>query len=102
MFLIILDFIRPIADVHHVDHKRQSDAELKTFGIDPDLLPPNVGVYRIATAGLRRRRAPDLGQLTERIAERFDIVLLLLPEAIDLDDNNLAGLGTSLERLRRK
>ena len=102
MFLIILDFIRPIADIHHVDHKRHSDTELKTFGIDPDLLPPNVGVYRIAAAGLRRRRAPDLGQLTERIAEHFDIVLLLLPKAIDLDDNNLAGLGTSLERLRRK
>jgi uncharacterized membrane protein YoaK (UPF0700 family) len=102
MFLVILDFIRPIADIHHVDHKRNSDVELKSFGIDAEILPPNVGVYRIATHGLRRRRVPDLGRLTERIAEHFDIVLLLLPEGVELDDNNLAGLGTSLEHLRDK
>ena len=102
MFLITLDFLRPIADIHHVDHRRKSDAELKSFGIDPDLLPPNVGVYRIAGKGRRRRRAPDLGRFTERIAEHFDIVLLLLPDDLELDDNNIAGLGTSLAHLRDK
>jgi uncharacterized membrane protein YoaK (UPF0700 family) len=102
MFLVTLDFLRPIADIHHVDHRRNSDAELKSFGIDPDLLPPNVGVYRIASHGLRRRRAPDLGRFTERIAEHFEIVLLLLPDDLRLDDNNLAGLRSSLDHLRDK
>ena len=97
-FMITLDVIRPIADIHAVDH-RHEDQELARFGIDPGLLPGEVGVFRIHGKG-RKHRAPDLGRLAERIGAAHPIVMLILADEIELDDNNLSGLHHSLLALR--
>ncbi len=98
-FLIVLDVVQPIANLQHVDHK-QEDQELTRFGIDVGLLPPGVGVYRIRSEGQRRSRAPDLGRLAERIGAQSQVVMLILAEDVDLDDNNLMGLVSSIKVLR--
>jgi uncharacterized membrane protein YoaK (UPF0700 family) len=99
VFLIVLDVVQPIANLQHVDHKAE-DKELTKFGIEPGLLPPNVGVYRIRGEGQRRARAPDLGRLAERIGAESQVVMLILAEDVELDDNNLMGLVSSLKALR--
>jgi len=59
----------------------------------------SVGVYRIRGEG-RRRTAPDLGRLGERVSETHQVVMLILGHDVYIDDNNLAGLQSSLVQLR--
>jgi uncharacterized membrane protein YoaK (UPF0700 family) len=101
VFIITIDLVHPIAEMHRVDHHRH-DQELRKFGIDPGLLPREVGVYRIRGEGLRRQRAPDLGKLAERMGSDHQVVMLILADNIDLDDNNLVGLEASLKALRSR
>lgn len=103
MFLVALDFLRPIAAVSKVQHQSsRHDDELKKFGIDPSILPANVGVYRIRGGGMRRRRAPDLGRLFDTLSRDWDVVVLLLADDIDLDENNWAGLAHAYEQARQR
>ena len=101
VFMITVDMIRPIADLTEVDAQRY-DHELDRFGIDPGLVPDSVGVYRIRGRGLLRRTAPDLGRLSERVSESHLVVMLILGDDIDIDENNLAGLQSSLAQLRSR
>jgi hypothetical protein len=102
MFLITLDWLRPIAAIAAVDHAKH-DHELKRFGIEPGLLPPTVGVYRVGGGDNgRRRRAPDLGKLAESIAADHRVILLILSAGVDADHNNLIGLLSSLRSLRER
>src|SRR4051812_24577705 len=50
MFIVGLDMLHPIAEMHEVDHARD-DLELKRYGIDSGLLPATVRVFRIKARG---------------------------------------------------
>jgi uncharacterized membrane protein YoaK (UPF0700 family) len=98
VFMIILDFARPIAHVDPVDPVTL-DRELRRYGLEPGTLPKSVGVYRVSNSD-RKLRPPNLGHLHRRIGHREKILLLLFTENIALSDNSIRGLHNSLRHLR--
>jgi uncharacterized membrane protein YoaK (UPF0700 family) len=101
MFVIGLDMLHPIADMQEVDHARH-DQELKRFGIDPGLLPATVRVFRIKARGRRRRKAPDLGRLPEKVGADIRALILMFEEGLHLDENNMVGLRSAVGILRER
>jgi len=101
IFIVGLDMLHPIAEMDEVDHARH-DQELKRFGIDPGLLPATVRVFRIKARGRRRRKAPDLGRLPEKVNADIRAVILMFEEGLHLDENNLAGLRSATATLRER
>ncbi len=99
VLIVALDMLYPIADMAEVDHAK-SDEQLRRFGIDPGLLPPSVRVFRIKGRGRRRRKAPDLGRLPEKISPGIRAMIVMFEEGIQLDDNNLAGLRSACLAMR--
>lgn len=98
LFMVLLDLVRPIASVSKVDHLQ--DRELTRFGVDPGVLPPTVGVYRVQGTGRGKVRPPDLGTLDEQAGRRWKVIVLILSPEIRLDPNSLLGLSQSLTNLR--
>jgi hypothetical protein len=101
LFLIVLDFLKPIGSVHRVEHWRH-DPELKSFGIDPGVIPANVAVFRVKSNGTNKVRAPDLGRLAENADRQLRVIVLLLAQNIELDDNSIVGLHNTLAFLRSR
>jgi hypothetical protein len=101
LFLIILDFLRPIATLHHVQ-PGIGDLELKSCGIDPATLPPTVAVYRIKGTERHRVRPPDLGRILEKADRKLRVVVLMFSHYIELDDNSIEGLMNTVSTLRSR
>lgn len=101
LYLIVLDFLRPIATLHHVQPGR-GDQELKSCGIDPTTLPPGVAVYRIKGTGSHRVRPPDLGRISEKADRKLRVVVLMFSHHIELDDNSIEGLMNTVSTLRSR
>jgi len=101
MFIVGLDMLHPIAEMHEVDHGRD-DYELKRFGIDPGILPATVRVFRIKAHGRRRRKAPDLGRLPEKVGADIRALILMFEEGLHLDENNMVGLRNATATLRER
>jgi len=101
MFIVGLDMLHPIAEMHEVDHARD-DLELKRYGIDSGLLPATVRVFRIKARGRRRRKVPDLGQLPEKVGADIRALIVMFEEGLHLDENNMAGLRNATAILRER
>ncbi len=99
VLVIAMDLIQPIAVMDMVDHAHD-DVELKRFGIDPGVLPPTIGVFRVEGKKGRKVRPPDLGQLANTAGRHLRVVILILSPDVRLDTNSLAGLQLSLAALR--
>ena len=99
VMVIVMDIVQPIAIMDVVDHGHD-DEELKRFGIDPGVLPPSVGVFRIEGKHGRKVRPPDLGKLAETAGRHLRVVMLILSPEVRLDHNSLTGLQQSLASLR--
>jgi uncharacterized membrane protein YoaK (UPF0700 family) len=100
-FIVLMDWIRPITDVRELD--LLSDPELQMHGILHSLLPPGLGVYRLAAhhhkPGNRRARAPDFQVWAEHLPSRWRVVILALTSVMRLDDNALLNLEAAIDRV---
>jgi len=101
MFIVGLDMLHPIAEMHEVDHGRD-DLELKRYGIDSGLLPATVRVFRIKARGRRRRKVPDLGRLPEKVGADIRALIVMFEEGLHLDENNMVGLRNATTVLRER
>jgi uncharacterized membrane protein YoaK (UPF0700 family) len=98
IYLIVLDFARPIAHVDAVDDVTLA-TEMRRFGLEPGMFPKSVGVYRVSNPS-KKLRPPDLGHLHRRMRARERVLLLLITEYVDLPENSIRGLQNSLQHLR--
>lgn len=99
--MIALERMTPLATVNAMDRAARDKAFL-SFGVEPDLIPDSVGIYRLGGAGGHRRvRTPDLGDLHLHFKPAERAAILVLDTDVALDDNALAGLERSLDALRQ-
>lgn len=97
-FILLRDYWRPISDVRELD--LLSDPELKMYGIIHSLLPPTLGIYRLAahqhSGGLR---APNFQAWAEHLPERWKVVILAVTPLMQLDENALLNLEAAMRHL---
>jgi uncharacterized membrane protein YoaK (UPF0700 family) len=97
LWIILVDWRRPIADVHELDLFQ--DTELKTHGILKEMLPSELGIYRISQhrAG---SRPPHFRAWAERIPHQRRIIILALSPITPLTDNAVLDLLAAAAQLR--
>jgi uncharacterized membrane protein YoaK (UPF0700 family) len=104
LLMIVLERLTPLATLDAIDHAAR-DKAFKLYGIEPDLIPESVGIYRLGgpdTSRSRRQiRTPDLGDLHHQLKPAERIAILMVEPDIALDENALAGLERSIDELRR-
>jgi len=103
-FIVIHEFLLPIAEVEQMD--LLGDPELKGFGIERSLLPPELGFYRLAhPAGrLHRKRyiAPYFSHWVERLPGRWRVIILAISPQTRFDTNAFLDLEAAVRTLRNQ
>jgi len=99
-FIVGVDYFKPIADVREIDPTQ--DKELRAlFGNIKSLLPPDVGIFRLAhhKAG-RYHQAPDFGAWVDRVPRQWRVVILVISPLTQFDQDTAASLLTAVQRLK--
>jgi hypothetical protein len=98
LWLIFLDWRRPIADVRELDPS--SDPELRAQGIVRTLLPPELGIYRLTFHADTLHRPPNFSQWAERVPRRWRVVILAISPLIRFDRNAALNLHAAAAHLK--
>jgi uncharacterized membrane protein YoaK (UPF0700 family) len=100
VWITIVDYMRPIADVRELDMLRDPEmtsqyADLKKY------LPPELGIYRLTHHRKNTpHRAPDFGLWVERLPEHWRVVILAVSPLTHFDDDAVADLSAAVQKLR--
>jgi uncharacterized membrane protein YoaK (UPF0700 family) len=101
-FIVVHEFLLPIAEVEQMD--LLGDPELKGFGIERSLLPPELGFYRLAhpPGALHRKRfiAPYFSHWVERLPRRWRVIILAIGPQTRFDTNSFLDLEAAVRALR--
>jgi uncharacterized membrane protein YoaK (UPF0700 family)/anti-anti-sigma regulatory factor len=97
LWIIYTDWRHPIADVRELD--LLSDPELQMHGLVKSLLPPELGIYRVAHHRAERR-APNFQAWADRVPRRWRVIVLALSPVTHLDANAVMNLSTAVSKLR--
>lgn len=98
LLIVVIDWRKPIADVRMLDPLHIDDEQLKTML--RDLLPAQVGIYRLLIHGSSHHRAPDFQQWAANLPEHWEVVILMLSPMTVLDTNAAVDLRLAIEKLR--
>jgi uncharacterized membrane protein YoaK (UPF0700 family)/anti-anti-sigma regulatory factor len=99
-YIVGVDYFTPIADVREIDPTQ--DKELKAlFGNIKSLLPPDVGIFRLAhhKSG-RYHQAPDFATWVDRVPSQWRVVILVISPLTQFDHDTAASLLTAVQRLK--
>jgi uncharacterized membrane protein YoaK (UPF0700 family) len=103
-FIVVREFFLPIAEVEQMD--LLSDPELKAFGIQRSLLPPELGFYRLAQppGKLHRQRymAPYFSHWVERLPHHWRVIILAIGPQVRFDTNSFLDLDAAVRALRNE
>jgi uncharacterized membrane protein YoaK (UPF0700 family) len=97
LWIVYVDYRSPIADVKELD--LLSDPELRAYGIIKDLLPPELGIYRITGPYGHACRAPNFQLWIEHIPKRWRVVILAIPAPMRFTSNAVLDLQAAAEAL---
>lgn len=99
LFILVIDWREPIADLKEVDHV--ADPELKQHGIDPAMLPHELGIYRLAPpmSGLKHH-TPDFVAWVEDLPPHVRVCVLSLASGLRLDSDAALSLQAATSKLR--
>jgi len=98
LFLVLLDWRRPIADIRELD--LLNDPELHLQGVISSLLPPEVVLYRaVCRRGDTRHRAPNFQLWIDRVPAHCRILVLALSPLTQFDGNAVLDLQAAINRL---
>lgn len=102
VWITIVDYMRPIADVRELDLLR--DPELSSqYGDVKKYLPTELGIYRLTHHRKNSpHRAPDFGLWADRIPEHWRVVILAVSPLTHFDDDAVADLSAAVQKLRDK
>ena len=97
LFITILDWRRPIADIRELDPLQ--DPELKLFGLVHTLLPPGVGLYRMTHDRRRTFRAPNFSFWIDNLPGEKRVIILVIAPVMPFDANSIADLHRAVTKL---
>jgi uncharacterized membrane protein YoaK (UPF0700 family) len=101
-FIVIHEYLLPIAEVEQMDVL--GDPELKGFGIERSLLPPELGFYRLIhpPGALHRKRniAPYFSSWVERLPRHWRVIILAIGPQTRFDTNSFLDLEAAVRTLR--
>jgi uncharacterized membrane protein YoaK (UPF0700 family)/anti-anti-sigma regulatory factor len=98
LWIVIQDWLRPIADVREIDPL--SDPDLNLAGIVRDLLPEQVGIYRLFWHRHRsHHRAPNFQRWVRSLPDHWQIIVLVLSPLTHLDTNAAMDLRLAVDML---
>ncbi len=100
LWIIYIDWRTPIADVKELD--LLSDPELRAFGIIKDLLPPELGIYRITGPQGRTHRPPNFQLWLNHIPRRWKVVILAIPSSMRFTNNAVLDLQAAAQSLNER
>jgi uncharacterized membrane protein YoaK (UPF0700 family) len=99
LWIIFVDWKHPIADVRELD--LLADSELKTQGILKEMLPAELGIYRISQHRADAR-PPHFRAWAERIPRHWRVVILAISPITPLTDNAVLDLLAAAGLLREQ
>jgi uncharacterized membrane protein YoaK (UPF0700 family)/anti-anti-sigma regulatory factor len=102
IWIVGVDYFTPIADVREIDPTQ--DKELKAlFGNIKSLLPPDVGVFRLAHHNASRlHQAPDFAGWVDRVPRQWRVVILVISPLTQFDHDTAASLLMAVQRLKNE
>jgi anti-anti-sigma regulatory factor len=98
LWIILLDWRKPIADVRELD--LLSDPELKLHGIMHSILPPELGLYRLSHHRAdQAHHPPDFHHWADHLPQRWRVIVLAVSPLTYFNDNSAADLRDVIRRL---
>ncbi len=97
-WIIVEDYRRPIADVRELD--LLGDSELRMIGMVKSLLPPEIGLYRLAHQGTdARHERPNFSGWVERLPAKSRVLVLAVSPFTRIDADSVEDLQNAVEQL---
>ena len=101
LWIILMDWRKPIADVRELDLLR--DPDHPGLGDLRDLLPPGLGVYRLFHHRRDRvHHAPDFQHWADRVPRRRRVIILAVSPLTHFDKDEALSLLAAAQNLRRE
>jgi uncharacterized membrane protein YoaK (UPF0700 family)/anti-anti-sigma regulatory factor len=100
LWIVTVDYFKPIADVREIDPTRDPDLATMISNLK-SMLPPQVGIFRLThhrTSALHH--APDFSTWAQRIPKHWRIVILVISPLTQFDQDSATSLLTTIQRLR--
>jgi uncharacterized membrane protein YoaK (UPF0700 family) len=99
LWIIVVDWRRPIADVRELD--LLSDPDHKGYGDLRSLLPAEVGIYRLAHHRRDRiHHAPDFQLWVDRLPRHWRVIILAVSPLTHFDKDEALNLQAAVQKLR--
>lgn len=100
LWIVFTDWRTPIADVKELD--LLSDPELRAYGMIKELLPPELGIYRITGPQGHAHRPPNFQLWIEHIPRRWKVVILAIHPQTRFTSNAVLDLRAAAQSLRER
>ena len=101
LWIIFTDWRKPIADVRELDLLH--DPEVSALGDIRSLLPPELGIYRLAHHRTNApHHAPDFQHWAERLPPHWRVVILAVSPLTHFDNEESLDLLAAVQALRAK
>jgi anti-anti-sigma regulatory factor len=99
IWIVIVDFFKPIADVRQIDPTHDTDLA-NTIGPLKSLLPPQVGIFRLAHhRSAKRHHAPDFSGWAQRVPKQWRVIILVVSSLTQFDQDSATSLLAAIQRL---
>jgi hypothetical protein len=99
LWIILVDWRKPIADVRELD--LLSDPDHKGYADLRSLLPPELGIYRLVHHRRDRvHHAPDFQLWVDRLPRQWRVVILAVSPLTHFDREEALNLMAALNKLR--
>ncbi len=99
-FIVVRDFLTPIADVREIDPTKDHDMG-ELAGNLKSILPETVGIFRLAHHRLNRpHHAPDFGNWVDRVPQRWRVIILVISPLTHFDTDTAASLLNAAKTLK--
>ncbi|HEY1686044.1 MAG TPA: DUF1275 family protein [Tepidisphaeraceae bacterium] len=98
LWIIFLDWRKPVADVREID--LTTDPMLGSAGLIKEMLPPEVGVYRLVHHRHDRiHSAPDFQAWLARLPKRWRVIVVAVSPLTHFDIDNAIDLAEAIRKL---
>ncbi len=100
LWIVIVDYFKPIADVRQIDPTRDTDLAT-TIDTLRSLLPPQVGIFRLAHHRVgAMHHAPDFSTWAQRIPKHWRVLILVISPLTQFDQDSATSLLATVRQLR--
>jgi hypothetical protein len=97
LFIIVVDWKAPIADIREMD--LLADPELALHGLMHNVLPPELGLYRLTHDRHARFRAPNFSLWIGRLPENKRVIILAISPVMQFTSNAILDLQRAIDKL---